>query len=118
MTPDSTVSRNRQIRSPPAMSWLGAVYPGDAAIATTTSTAGLTSLASTAADPTTRPPRMDTVCPMEEGRRSPASWSTSKASSITSTSARVGKGTLCLAEMMDRASFTGIISGWNSTALI
>ena len=86
------------------------------AMATTTSTAGLTSLASTAAVPTTKPPRMDTVCPMDEGSRSPASWSTSKANSITSTSASVGKGTLCLAAMMDSASFTGIISGWNSTA--
>ena len=82
------------------------------AMATTTSTAGETSLASTAAEPTTSPPRMDTVCPMEEGRRSPASWSTSKAASITSTSTRVEKGTSALAEMMDSISFTGISSGW------
>ncbi len=81
------------------------------AMATTTSTAGDTSLASTAAEPTTSPPRMDTVCPMEEGRRSPASCKTSKASSITSTSVSVEKGTLALAAMMDRVSFTGISWG-------
>ena len=32
-----------------------------------------TKWASTAAEPTTRPPMMDTVCPMDWGRRSPAS---------------------------------------------
>ena len=82
------------------------------AMATITSTAGDTSLASTAALPTTRPPRMDTVCPMAAGSRSPASCTTSKAMSITSTSARVEKGTSALAEMMDSISFTGMSSGW------
>ncbi len=104
------------MRSAPAKSWLGAVYPAMPAMATTTSTAGDTSLASTAAEPTTSPPRMETVCPMEEGRRSPASWSTSKASSITRISVRVEKGTSALAAMMDRDSLTGISSGSNSTA--
>ena len=59
---------------------------------------------------------MDTVWPMEEGRRSPASWSTSKARSMTRISVRVEKGTSALAAMMDRVSFTGISSGSNSTA--
>ena len=92
------------------------MYPAMPAMATTISTAGDTILASTAAEPTTRPPRMDTVCPMAAGRRSPASWSTSKARSMMSTSNTVVKGTSVLAALMDRASFRGIISGWKVTA--
>ena len=81
------------------------------AMATAMRTAGETMRASTAALPTTSPPRMDTVAPMGLGRRSPASWSTSKARSMMSTSKTVEKGTSCLAAAMDRASFTGIASG-------
>ena len=54
---------------------------------------------------------MDTVAPMVEGSRSPASCKISKATSMISTSNTVEKGTSCLAETMDRASFTGIASG-------
>ena len=61
---------------------------------------------------------MDTVAPMGLGRRNPASWSTSKASSMISTSNTVEKGTSCLAAAMDRASFTGMASGWKVTRAI
>ena len=74
--------------------------------------------ASTAAEPTTSPPRMDTVCPMEPGRRSPASWMISKAMSRMSTSKMEVKGTSCLAAMMERVSLVGSISGWKVTAAI
>ena len=100
------------------MSWLGMVYPATPAMATAMSTAGETMWASTAALPTTRPPRMDTVAPIGEGSLSPASWSTSKATSIISTSKTVEKGTSCLAATMDRASFTGMASGWKVTRAI
>jgi len=91
------------------------VYPAIPAMATTMSTAGEMILASTAALPTTRPPMIDTVCPMDWGRRSPASWRISKASSRTMTSKTERKGTSCLAAMMDRARRVGIISWWKVT---
>ena len=87
-------------------------------MATAMSTAGETMWASTAALPTTSPPKMETVAPMGLGRRSPASWSTSKARSMMSTSNTVEKGTSCLAATMDRASFTGMASGWKVTRAI
>ena len=103
------------MRRAPASSWEGMVYPAMPATATTMSTAGETILASTAALPTTRPPMMDTVWPMDWGRRRPASWRISKASSSTITSKAERKGTSCLAAMMDRASLVGIISWWKVT---
>ena len=66
-------SRKRHSRKAAAKSWLGMVYPATPAIATAMSTAGETMRGSTAALPTTSPPRMDTVAPMGLGRRSPAS---------------------------------------------
>ena len=87
------------------------MYPATPAMATAIRTAGDTMWASTAALPTTSPPRMDTVAPMGLGSRRPASWTTSKASSMISTSKMVEKGTSCLAETMDKASLTGIASG-------
>ena len=88
------------------------------ATATTISTAGETILASTAAEPTTRPPMMETVWPMDWGSRSPASCRISKAMSRTMTSKAERKGTFCLAAMMDRASRVGIISWWKVTMAI
>ena len=102
---------NRQIRSAAENSWLGTVYPAMPAMATTMSTTGETMEASTAADPTTRPPRMEAVCPMGPGSRSPASCTASKASSMMRTSNTVEKGTSVLASEMDQASRAGIISG-------
>ena len=67
-------------------------------------TAGETIFASTAACPTTRAPMMETLCPMVLGIRSPASWSSSKASSMASTSNWVEKGTSCLLAMIDSAN--------------
>ena len=87
------------------------MYPATPAMATAMSTAGETMWASTAALPTTSPPRMDTVEPMGPGRRSPASWMTSKDRSMMSTSQMVEKGTSCLAATMDRASLPGMASG-------
>ena len=106
----SSTRANRQIRRALPNSWEGMVYPAIPATATTMSTAGETILASTAAVPTTRPPMMDTVWPMDWGSRSPASWRISKASSSTTTSKEERKGTFCLASMMDRARRVGIIS--------
>ena len=88
------------------------------AAATTMRTTGETMRASTAAEPTTRPPRMETVWPMELGSRSPASWMTSKAASIMMTSKMVVKGTSCLAATMARASRVGSSSRWKVTAAI
>ena len=67
--------------------------------------------ASTAAEPTTSPPRMEAVWPMAPGSRRPASWTASKARSMMSTSKMVEKGTSVLASEMDQASRAGIISG-------
>ena len=64
----NTASTNRQIRRAPEKSWLGWVKPAMPAMATTTSTAGETIRASTAALPTTKPPKIEAVCPIAAGR--------------------------------------------------
>ena len=104
-------SKNRQIRNAAENSWLGTVYPAMPAMATTMSTTGDTMAASTAAEPTTSPPKIDAVCPIGPGNRSPASCTASNASNIMSTSNKVENGTFSFASEIDQASRAGIISG-------
>ena len=55
---------------------------------------------------------IDTVCPIGSGRRSPASCSSSNATSILRMMIGVVNGTSCSAWITDSSSFAGIISGW------
>lgn len=66
-------AQSARIRRAAENSWLGTVYPAMPAMATTIRTTGETIEASTAADPTTSPPKIDAVCPMGPGKRRPAS---------------------------------------------
>ncbi|MPN40910.1 hypothetical protein SDC9_188450 [bioreactor metagenome] len=75
-----------------------------------TTTAGDTSLASTAACPTTTAPTMDKAWPMVLGSLIPASTSISKAIRSPKVSIKEGKGTPSLEICIDKASCVGIIS--------
>ena len=108
-----TASKKRHSRMASDRSFPGRAYPQIPAMATATRAAGETSRASTAALPTTSPPMMEIVCPMDWGRLMPASCSSSKAISNPRTSNTVAKGTAFLLSMIDCSSASGIISGWN-----
>ncbi|MNP50083.1 hypothetical protein D3C76_1443210 [compost metagenome] len=66
--------------------------------------------ASTAAVPITIPPTIPIVCPILEGRRAPASRSSSKVVSINKASRTGGKGTRLRDSDIEASKFCGIIS--------
>ena len=74
-------------------------------------TAGLTSPASTAAEPMMIPPTMPMVALTGDGSRTPASRSKSKANSMEMTSTATEKGMLCLVVAIFNAKDVGKSSG-------
>ena len=105
-----SAATSRQMRMASAKSRPGRAKPQMPATDTAISAAGDTRLASTAAVPTTRPPIIDTVCPMDWGSCNPASCRISKASSKNKTSKIVGNGTSFLLSTMLMSRAVGIIS--------
>ena len=86
------------------------------ATATITMAMGLASFACTAASPISSAPITDTVWPIAEGRRNPASCSSSNEISSPSITSHGENGTSASARMNDCSSFAGIISRWYITA--
>ena len=107
----AAASAIRQTRRASAKLRPGMAKPQMPAAATTMRAAGEMSRASTAAEPTTRPPMMERLCPTDCGSETLASCSSSKAASSPSTSTMVGNGTARLLSKIDCSSSVGSICG-------
>jgi hypothetical protein len=88
----------------------GITNPAIPVIAITTTTAGDINFALTAASPTTSPPIIETVAPIDFGSLKLASNKISNASNIPNTSNTVGKGTPLLLFIIENNRLVGIIS--------